>query len=106
MYLSARNEHNGSQIENILGAGVKADGSYSYYMTSPSAFRDAIDLTPDILYNTSNKKGVDTVTLNDSAANYSHLMIYYAPSNDEDSNEYIPLNSVCVYSPNNRSFST
>lgn len=42
-YILARNiKTDGTEVYNQLGCGVKKDGTLTYYMTSPSAFRQAI----------------------------------------------------------------
>lgn len=51
------------------------------------------ELSPHVLYNNSNGSAT-TITLNDSAANYSYLEIYFMAEN--------VFSSVKVYSPNNK----
>lgn len=44
-YILARNiKTDGTEVYNQLGCGVKKDGTLTYYMTSPSAFRQAISV--------------------------------------------------------------
>lgn len=44
-YMFARNiKTDGAEVYNQLGCGVKKDGTQYYYMTSPSAFRQAISV--------------------------------------------------------------
>jgi len=42
--LIARNEVNGSQVENAIRTGVESDGTRSYAVTAPAAFRNAIGM--------------------------------------------------------------
>lgn len=98
-FIAARNKKtDGSDVTNYLGVDVNKDGSATYFVSSAPNFRSAIwaACKPTQLYN--NATGTNgTVALSASAANYSHLRIYFKKNGDTNA-----CASTDLYSPNGK----
>jgi hypothetical protein len=75
------------------------DNSSSNLMTSQGVYNTVLPITPVILYDNSSGTN-DTVTLSDSAANYSYLEIYYGSTQ----NSVLRWDYTKLFSPNGKSF--
>ena len=75
------------------------NNSSSNLMTSQGVYNSVLHITPVILYDDALGSN-DTITLSDSAANYSYLEIYYASTQ----NNILRWDYTKLFSPNGKSF--
>lgn len=102
---AARNNVNGSSVDNIIYLDVSATGELSVTLSANAraSWLEQVMKGKTVLYN--NAAGSATsVTLSSSAANFNHMRIYYSSNTAANATSYTAggVSSVDVYSPNGK----
>ena len=102
---AARNNVNGSSVDNIIYLDVSATGELSVTLSANAraSWLEQVMKGKTVLYN--NAAGSATsVTLSSSAANFNHMRIYYSSNTAANATSYTAggVASVDVYSPNGK----
>ena len=102
---AARNNVNGSNVDNIIYLDVSATGALSVTLSANAraSWLEQVMKGKSVLYN--NAAGSATsVTLSATAANFNHMRIYYSSNTAANATSYANggVASVDVYSPNGK----